>query len=383
MRAKALVFIVNVVAFACLAHPGRCDDLVRIDLNVDGQSYTRGYSSYLDAARALTSPGGLRGIAPGYTNASNVFGSANITGVGTTEVYEGNSLTFAAPACGVRRTFSGTSREQSSASFAAYFEQNRDNIATCLAKNSPLFSGPLNQGGRNTANDLNSLISGSNSGARLDARLSSFNVGGYRTNDLSLPLGYAWRLSARDALELDVPVSVSDTAGGKSYSAGVGLLWRRRITTNWILQPGVHVGGVGSIDLATAAAYWSAGLSSVAIFDLPSQWRLTLANGLSYFSTIPLSIGRYNFDYQISNIVFRNGLLASRDLGFRILGLPTTGSLFGFDTRYAGTAVNVKNYQEIGGFLSAGSLAPVKLGVTYLTGARSLQGFTVNTGVRF
>jgi hypothetical protein len=98
---------------------------------------------------------------------------------------------------------------------------------------------------------------------------------------------------------------------------------------------------------------------------------------------MPVSVGDYSVNYDVQNTVFRNGLVLSRDLGFRLMELPVQGALFAVDTRFTGDAVYIRNYQEFGGFLSAGSRDPIRFGFTYMTGDRGLSGFSFNTGVQF
>lgn len=52
-------------------------------------------------------------------------------------------------------------------------------------------------------------------------------------------------------------------------------------------------------------------------------------------------------------------------------------------TRFTGSVVPIDNFQEFGAFLAVGTLNPIRFGLTYLTGARGVQSFSVNLGARF
>lgn len=383
--AGVVLFTILTLGFT---EPARAADLVQLNLQSGSESAFRSYSSLPQAIDALTSTGRVQQLIPSYTETSAVTGTARYLDRTIITSYPENSadLTIRIPECGISLTYSGANPADPAASASRKQSRNNlrsnpDGILECLS--GPAFSGPGSVGDLAAASDMDAAVTDPGSGFGVGAQFRSFSANGFRSKDFVLPLSYVRRLSASDTLEVNVPVSIMDVQGGKSYSATVGVLWRHRVTPNWTLQPSVRFGGVASVDLGVAAPVWSVGINSVANFDLPGQWQFTLANGLTYFATIPLSIGGYNLDYGVSNLIFRNGVLFSHDLGFRLLNLPTRGSVFAVDTRYAGSAATINNYQELGMFVSAGSVTPARIGATYYRGAHGLNGFMINTGIRF
>jgi hypothetical protein len=397
MIGKTRVAHLATIAVAALAvnKPAQAQDPFTIQLTVPGSPVvSEGFISVDNAINSISNQANITRLAPTYTDpVSPAQFAINLRGLTGTLTYpaESTALVVSIPGGGVNQTFdSGTSRADSAELFRRCVEQGVcGNLIHGLANTAadPFAGNPNSLTNQMVAGDFGHAVAdatgASQPGASLDARFGSFSGAGLTSNNIALPLGYSWRLSARDGLDLDVPLSITDTGGAKSYSGNVGVLWRHKVLTNWTLQPSVRFGGVGSADLGSAAGAWSVGLNSTVKFDLPASWQLVVANGITYISSIPVSIGKYSIDYKLSNVVFRNGLIATRDLGFKLVNLPMRGSLFIIDTRFTGDAVYTSSYQEFGFFAAAGSLAPVKLGASYLLGAHGTHGFAVNTGVTF
>ncbi|MBD0271132.1 MAG: hypothetical protein ICV73_04300 [Acetobacteraceae bacterium] len=383
-------------SFLAAAQPALADPF-RIDVELPGTRQT-GSGEFTDVETAINQlrTEELTRLVPGYTSTTPATAQIFLRGLRATAAFPDASttLTFSVGGTSIQgRTFTGPTREDS-AELLRRFIEGRDNGATRellraavrLTAVDPVAGNPNALANRMVASDFDRALDaagGVRTGAALGARFGSFSGGGLTSRNLSLPLGYSWRLSDRDELEVDAPVAWTDTEGANSYSANAGLLWRRRVLPNWTLQPSVRFGAVGSRDLGSGAGAWSAAINSTVNFDLPAALRLTVANGLTYIATIPVSVGRYSLDYGLSNVVFRNGAVLGRDLGFDVLGMPVRGSVFAVDTRFTGDAVYAKNYQEFGAFFSAGGVNPIRFGVTYINGSRGLRGFTVNTGVVF
>ena len=398
MVGRSLTALLTVVTVGVLgASPAHAADPFTIRLTVPGSPVvTQGYTSVDNAIDTISNQGNLTTLAPTYSDPARTPAQFNISlrGLSGTLNYPSGStaLVVSIPAAGINQTFDrGRSRSDSAEQFRLCIEQGTcGNLSRSLAQNTaqdPFAGNPESLTNQMIAGDFGRAVANatgaSQPGASFDARFGSFSGSGLSSNNISLPIGYSWRLSARDGLDLDVPLSITDTGGGKSYSGNVGLLWRHRVLTNWTLQPSVRFGGVGSTDLGAAAGAWSVGLTSTVKFDLSDTWKLTIANGITYISSIPISIGKYKIDYNLTNVVFRNGLIMTRNLDFQIMHLPVNGSVFAIDTRFTGDSVYVNNYQEFGFFTSAGSFHPVRLGASYLVGAHGTNGFAVNTGVTF
>jgi hypothetical protein len=376
-----------------LALPATARDAFEINLDVNGQMGSQGFSSVQSAINTLSNTAALQSLVPSYTDTSPAVANVNLRGVTAVVSFATGSTTLQVviPAAGINQSFTGATREDSAEAFLRFLEGRgaSTNLFQALANTptDPLVGNPNSLMNQMVASDFGRAVADATGpsppGFGLDARYGSFAASGFNSQGFSLPLNYSWRLSERDALDLDVPLSYSNNGGGNSYSGNVGLLWRHRVLPNWTLQPSVRFGGVGSLDLGSAAGVWSVALNSTVNFDLPADWQLTLADGITYISTIPINIGRLSINYDISNVVFRNGLVASHDLGFRLMDLPLRGSIFFVDTRFTGSSVFMMSYQEMGFFASAGSVTPVRIGAEFLMGDHNTRGFAVNTGVRF
>jgi hypothetical protein len=372
MRISRLGSIVAIAIVAiCNNGSARAQNPFTIQLTVPGSPVvTEGFTGVDNAINSISNQANLTRLAPTYTDpASAAQFAINLRGLTGTLTYPVGStaLVVYIPGGGINQTFdSGTSRADSVELFRRCVEQGVcGNVFHGLANTAadPFAGNPNSLMNQMVAGDFGHAVANatgaSQPGASVDARFGSFSGAGLTSNNIALPLGYSWRLSERDGLDLDVPLSFTDTNGAKSYSGNVGVLWRHRILTNWTLQPSVRFGGVGSVDLGSAAGAWSVGLNSTLKFDLPASWQLVVANGITYISSVPVSVGKYTVDYKLSNTVFRNGLIATHDLGFKLANLPMRGSLFIIDTRFTGDAVYTSSYQEFGVFAASGSLTPI------------------------
>lgn len=368
-------------------------DLFSIQLTVDGQTESRGFSSLQQAIDGLGSES-LQNINIAYTSTSAATANLNLRGVGAVVSYPANStaLRVQVPGAGVDATFDGGTREESARLFRLTLEGGSNDATRILQASvrltpiDPVAGNPNSAMTQMAVADFNrSLLSsfGDRGGPGLGARFGSFTAAGFNSQSFTLPLDYSWRLTERDTLQVDVPVAYTDNDGAASYSGNVGVLYRRQIYDFWSLQASGRLGAAGSVDLGTATGLYGVGLNSILRFDLPRELRLTIANGINYVSTLPVSSGRYSINYDVANTIFRNGVVLSRDLGMRVAGLPVMGSVFAIDTRFTGSDVFIDNYQEFGAFVSAGRDATFGLGFSVMTGAQGLSGFTVNTGVKF
>ena len=341
---RAAIRSAEIILAIGLAVPANARDAFEIKLDVSGQTGSRGYSSLESAVDTLSSTSGLQGLVPSYTDTSPATANVNLRGLPATANYATGSpvLRVIIPGAGIDKTFAGATRADSARLFRNFLQGQgaSSSLFRALAAHTPtdpVAGNPNSLMNQMVGADFGRVLADANgaspAGVGLDARYGSFSASGFNSKSITLPIDYSWRLSARDVIEIDVPISATDTSGGKSYSGNIGVLWRHKVLTNWTLQPSLRIGGVGSTDLGSAAGVWSAAINSAVNFDLPAAWQLTVANGLTYISTVPVTIGKYSVDYNLSNFVFRNGFVASHDVGFRLFDLPTRGAFF-FD-RYA------------------------------------------------
>lgn len=393
MRAMRAGLLLTLMVLACGV--ARAADPFRIDLATNGASGSRGFTS-LEAAINTIDNAGFQSIVGAYTPTAAAIANVNLRGIAAIASFDANSpvLRVIVPGAGIDRSFAGATRDDSGRLFLRWLQgQGNDEVNRLLRYGvrstgaDPVAGNPASAMNQFVASDFNRSLAAATGeragGFGLGVRFGSFTAGGFRTQALSVPLDYSWQLSPDDVLQVDAPFAWSDTEGARSYAGNIGVLWRRRMTENWTLQPSFRIGGVGSIDLGAGSGVWSVGLNSTLRLDLPAELRLTIANAISHVATIPFSIGRYQIDYNIGNTVFRNGLVLGRDLGIEVAGLALRGNVFVIDTRFTGDAVYIRSYQEFGAFVSVGQDNLGGVGVTFLTGARGARGLSFNMGVKF
>lgn len=370
-------------------------DPLRIDVDVEGQRGSRGFSSVeqlLDGDYTST----LRGIVPSYTSNSAASARIDLRGAPTLASFAANSpaLRVQIPATGLDRTFFGATREESVRLFQRYIQGAEGTAARNGLLRAGVRSSPVDPvaGGPNSAttqlavSDFNRMV-GEPGLARtsfgIGARIGSFSAAGYDSWNLNVPVDGTWRVTDRDTITVEVPLAYTDSGGAASYSGNVGVLYRRQVTENWAVQVSGRVGAAGSVAQASGSGVWGAGAVSSLRIPLGEKWQASVINALTYVATFPATIGRASIDYNVSNTIFRNGVVVTRDLGLELAGYPLAVSAFAVDTRFSGSPVFVRNFQEFGAFVAPGRDARFGLGLTVMTGDRGLFGVTLGTGVRF
>ena len=365
-----------------------------VTLTVHGQTGSASFTRIEDAYRALDTAG-LQSIVSSYTDTSPASADINLRGVPAQGIFlrDSPALRIVIPGAGVDVTFNGITRDESRRLFEDWLrgqgssEVNRVlRFAAATTSIDPVAGNPNAAMNQFVAADFGRAVEtavGGGSGFGLGVRFGSFSSAGYNTRSISLPINQTFELSPNDTIEVDFPLTWTDTEGARSYAGNVGVMYRRRVFDWWTLQPSLRIGGVGSIDLGGGSGVYSAALNSVMRFELPADFRFVLANGITYVSTFPVSIGSYSVDYDLRNVVYRNGIVISSDLGVEVAGRPLVGSIFAVDTRFTGDDVYIRNYQEFGVFAQLGRDSPARLGFTFLTGDRGVRGFWLSTGIQF
>lgn len=370
-------------------------DPFSVTLTVEGQTGSRGFTRIQDAYDSLDTAG-LQSIVGGYTDISAANVALNLRGVPATGIFATNSpaLRVLVPGVGIDVTFNGATRDESQQLFADWLRgQGSSQVnevlryAAATTSIDPVAGNPNAAMNQFVAADfgraLEASVDGGQAGFGMAARFGSFTAAGYNSRSLSVPLNQTFVLSENDTIELDLPLTWTNTEGAQSYGGNLGMLYRRKVFDWWTLQPSFRVGGVGSIDLGGGSGVYSAALNSTIQFPVTDEIRMTIANGVTYVSTFPVSIGSYSVNYDMQNTVFRNGIVLTGDFGIRLADRALLLSAFAVDTRFTGDAVYIENYQEFGVFGQWGRESPFRVGATFLTGDRGVRGFYLNTGIQF
>ncbi|MBW6397405.1 hypothetical protein KPL78_06055 [Roseomonas sp. HJA6] len=364
-------------------------------VTVDGQTGSQNFTRLQDAYDSLDTVG-LQSIVGGYTEISAATVQINLRGVPATAIYQANSpaLRVIVPGPGIDVTFNGATRDESQQLFVDWLRgqgssQVNDLLRYAAANTAidPVAGNPNAAMNQFVAADfgraLEAAVGGGQAGFGMAARFASFTASGYNSRSLSVPLNQTFVLSENDTIELDLPLSWTNTEGAQSYGGNLGMLYRRKVFDWWTLQPSFRIGGVGSIDLGGGSGVYSAALNSTIQFPITDEIRMTIANGVTYVSTFPVTVGSYSINYDMQNTVFRNGIVLTGDFGLRLADRALILSAFAVDTRFTGDAVYIQNYQEFGVFGQWGRESPFRVGATFLTGDQGVRGFYVNTGIQF
>ena len=371
-------------------------DNITINAQSEGQSASRGFSSVDQIFNSL-STSTLSNSLPGYTSNSAATAQFDLRGVPALASFAANSsaLRVQIPAAnGLDRVFEGNTREESARLFQRFMQGSNGSASLNALLRAGTHSSPIDpiSGGPNSAltqlavSDFARSVQGSlgdRTGFGIGARVGSFSAAGYDSWNVTAPIDASFRLSERDTLSFDAPFAYTNAGGATSYSGNIGALYRRRVLENWDLQASGRLGAAGSINLGAGSAIFGLGLASTLRLPISESWRLTIVNGLNYVSTLPSSIGKAAVDYSVANTIFRNGLILTRATGLSLAGFPLALSFYAVDTRFAGSPVFVRNFQEFGVFVSPGRESNFGFGLQVMTGDRGLFGVMVSTGVKF
>lgn len=384
----------------CLAQASaQARDNIIIDLNVNGQTGQLGFSSVQDITNTL-SDNALNSMSGSSTPNPPATVNINLRGVQGVATFAANStaLRVQIPVAGMDRTFQGATRAESGREFQRCIEGKGTGCSGYLngILRAGVHSSPIDPvaGGPNSAltqlsvTDFNAAATafsgrGGSGAFGIGARIGSFTAAGYDSYNLTIPMDATWRVTERDTLSFDLPVAYTDSGGATSYAANGGVLWRRRVSDNWQMQFSGRVGAAGSIELGAGSGIYGLGAVSTFRFALSEAWRMTVVNAINYVSTFPATIGSILVNYDVANTVFRNGIVVNRDLDAEQAGFPVSVSAYAVDTRFAGSPVFVRNFQEFGVFLAPGRDSLFGVGLQVMTGDRGLFGVTMSTGIRF
>ena len=217
--------------------------------------------------------------------------------------------------------------------------------------------------------------------------VGSFSQGGLTSDSTTLPLSYTYRPDQNPGRQWSVymPITVTNTAGAKTFGANLGVSYRLPINDAWSLTPGLGYGITGSIDLGSAAAMMAASVTSQYSLKL-AGYDLSIGNMAGLYQSTALSGGSYSFDPGIRNTVFRNGVMAS--FPATLMGRSIAYETSYIHTLYTGTALYSNQYHEIGltvGSNKSGGVASsyLRAGITLLQGEKDVKGVRFNLGYWF
>ncbi len=316
-------------------------------------------------------------------------------------------LTFNVPTLGISQSFTGATRDASQQLLEDFLKTNGQDILSRILKeaakvspNDPIAGNPASMMGGMVANGYDAsftsqasqIISGvPQPGDRsnqlgLGLRFGSYKTGDVNTQTTTIPLSYTVRFDGdpRKQIVINLPFTYGTTEGAKLMNFAPSVSLRLPMNDRWTLTPTVSYGVTGSVDLASVAQMASVAVTSV--YTIPvGDWAVSIGNMIGHYKTLKISIGDFSSDPDIANTVYRNGVLVSQPVTF--LGGDKILEYSWVDTRYTGTALYMKWYDEIGLTLGTargrdGLKSYFRAGVSYLYSAGS-NGYALKFGYWF
>lgn len=393
----ALILLAGLTAL-----PAAARDAFEGTFTVDGQTTNVSRRSAEDFVDIFTDAG-LNALFATYTTNSAATAVVSLRGVPATLSYAAGSTTLRliVPTAGIDESFTGATRDESQDLALRWFRGRGGAALTRLLQTAaastpidPVAGNPNSLMAQMGASDFAVGTGAGGLGSRfsLGARFGSYSAEGFDTRVWTLPLGYSFGFANGATMVIDAPLTLVSNAGAQSYSGSIGLGVRVPVRlglsdVDWTLTPMLRVGGVGSVSLASVSGMWSVSLTSALDWRVREGTSLTIGNMVSRLQTFPVNVGDYRVDYDLTNIMFRNGVIATQAIG-EWFGRPVRASLFAIDTRFTGDALFIRSYQEFGGFLTTdlragGQSVPLSVGVTVLSGERGYRGYSLNLGMSF
>lgn len=387
-------------------------DLFTVDVTTGGTTETFGSNS-VEGVIDFVENGNYESINALYSDTAIATAAIDLRGVGATISYptSGSDLVLVIPALGERRVFQGTTRADSETQLIDFLESNQDDLLSRILQELVRTS-PVDPVAGNPNSLMSKMVSadfanGSSVGPDtafkadpgnpdtgpaligLPARLGRYTAGGFETDVLDLPLSYTFPIYRPGyAMTVDLPLTYVDTQGAKAFAASLGAGLRVPLAEGWSLTPALRVGATGSVDAGAAALLYSGSITSNferAVDDLT----FTLGNSIAVIRSAALSAGDYTADYDLTNVVFRNGIGLAGPTGFQAWNKAVTWEAAIVNTQYTGSDLFVENATDVS--VSFGTVAErdgmlwdsVRIGVTYTFTDADYSGVRLNFGYRF
>lgn len=220
--------------------------------------------------------------------------------------------------------------------------------------------------------------------------LKSVSSDDFSIEQVELPFSYSRPLAdPRYAWVFELPIAYTDitTIGfgtARIYSASLAAGIRLPLLDNWIITPTARIGI--SSDTGEAIDGYLFGASVVSNYATKlGDLDVSIGNQISGIK----SIGATGAEFDIGNIVLRNGVGLSGPTAMQLFGLPVTWEGSVVNTQYFGGAVFTQNSTDVamsfGTQNSANGVTwdSMRMGLTYTFSNTDLDGLAVNFGYRF
>ncbi|MBO1074183.1 hypothetical protein [Roseomonas marmotae] len=407
IRLACLAATPTIAALLALPRPAAAASPFELNLNVDGQTYTRNYNDLSDLL-SLLNRGALQRIAPNYTSGSQVNAEVNVRGVPmTVSTVDGDptALRLTSPDADYERVFDAGSLSATQRQLQEFAKGNENGeelkqLVKAVVANStadPVAGNPSSLLGQSVIADytIGTLLPGDDGGMAPRAAGWHFSIGAamqqqsassFDIDTYSLPIGASYTFGV-DGPEvfLHIPLFITDTAGATSYmgtgAVGVRVPIVRTPQLRWALTPSIRWGAAGSDEVGAVGATYGGSLTSDLRIALGNM-TLGIGNSIARYQTSPLKVGEYNIKYDLQNWSYRNGVSLTAPVG-ELGGQPVSLGVSFIDTRMTGDALAVDSWQEYGISASFGSTMPLRFSASYLDGERGYHGFRLGVTASF
>jgi hypothetical protein len=224
----------------------------------------------------------------------------------------------------------------------------------------------------------------------LSFTVGEFEANGVKISYVTMPLTYTFRsqrISGRQWI-LSMPLTQGEVNDAKTYSIQPGLALRIPVSANWAITPGMSVGYVKSSDLDQEAE--QAGVSVSSAYRIPlgsTRNSIYIGNLIGYYKTLKVTLAGNEFDPNMANTVFRNGLLYSMPMPMAFAHELLSVELSFVNTLFKGTDTYTRSQNELA--VSVGStrrhmaqLSFLRLGLAVVQ-AEDIRGIRINFGYYF
>ena len=379
-------------------------DLFKLDLNANGTQGTTSFSTVQQLFNNLNQAD-LQKIVGAYSSTASATMDLGYRGLGMTIVAEGKNITLKIPGVIADQSFTaGATRDANLSLLSDFFKHDGGAILSAIQKKlsevspvDPIAGNPGSLQSTMAANGFDQAFTAFASNVKaapqtpdgsglvaLGLRFGSYSQAGLKSQNVTLPLGYTYRgFGQGRQLSINVPITVGQVGSAKVLQGGLGVAYRHPINTRWALTPAVNVGAAGSVDLGSVAAMTSYSLTSQ--YTIPmARYELSIGNMIGRYQTLKIQTKDFSYDPGITNMVYRNGAMVSRNVELR--GKPLALEVAAINTVYAGSTLYNKWTNELGVTIGTrkGSDLPsyLRAGVTLLQGQKS-HGVNFNLGYWF
>jgi hypothetical protein len=216
-----------------------------------------------------------------------------------------------------------------------------------------------------------------------------FSGGPYSGEVVELPIDY--RINLRNpkwSVLMNLPLTATFTEGQWSILASGALGAQFRPTDWWALTPLFRMGAAGSIDVGALGILYGFTLTNhMRLFEWRGM-RLAMGNMAGFTNSVDgVDFAGYEFTYDITNPVFRNGGYVEGEV--ELLGIPAGWKVFGSNMLLFGDDLYAEAQNEVGAQLSTlGRVGgkpyeAIGFSVSYLFGGDDYDAVSLRLRFRF